>query len=822
MSPTYRRPVRQPRAFIWLAAATVGLCQATLAELPAPRLESLFPPGARAGSTVEVTATGTDLDDGETLRFSAPGFLVKLAAATTNKAVVSVGSQVPPGLYEAAWVGRFGSSNPRIFVVGDLPELLSSSTNQSRETASRLALGTTVNGKVTAGRSDYFRFPAKQGQHVVIQCSAAEIDSRLEPSLWLFDGTGREIGRSRRTGLVDFTAVRDGEYILRIHDFLNRGGEAYFYRLSISTNPQVLYTSPLSALPGTNRLVTLYGRNLPGGKPSKELGADGKPLESLSVSLRVPGDDTGATPLGAGLQLDPSAAGLDAFSYQLPSRSGAARPILLSVAQVPVLTETEPNDTSEKAQTLSIPAEVNGLFRGRKDRDYFQFEAKKGQTWVLEIISQRLGYETDPALLVQRIARDAAGKEKVSEVQEGNDTDANLGGIDFKTSSGDPSVRVEVKEDGLYQVLVRDQSTLPNEQQVRPYRLIIRPPMPDFRLTVMPATPPGPNKDSKELKSRPCLLRAGGTLALRVIASRRDGLNTPIDIRAENLPAGVRSQGVQLAGDAQSTLLILSAGEGLTNWTGAIRILGRSQTPQGERQHESRVATLVRPVPNYEAEAVRTRFTEVEPLQLTLGASAPVEATAGAKLTIPLLVQRKGDFGANLKLRLLGHPTLGGGKEIEIDKQATQAVFEVNLGETKIPEGTHLLHVETLATFQAPRSASGLSQAEIDKASAEKLLPVLKESQDKAKAALETATKAAEKAEAEAKAAPDKQPVAQQAKEAKVASTKQVEELGQKLEAATKAKVAAEERIKLFVKREFSESFFSSPVLVKILPTKPK
>src|SRR5439155_14763786 len=47
--------------------------QQNLPTLPQPRLQSVFPPGAKVGSTVEVTFIGTDIDEPDALHFSHPG-----------------------------------------------------------------------------------------------------------------------------------------------------------------------------------------------------------------------------------------------------------------------------------------------------------------------------------------------------------------------------------------------------------------------------------------------------------------------------------------------------------------------------------------------------------------------------------------------------------------------------------------------------------------------------------------------------------------------------------------------------------------------------
>ena len=57
--------------------AILLLASTLRADLPAIRLTSVFPPGARAGTTVDVTVTGADLDDLSDLRFSHPGVFAR-------------------------------------------------------------------------------------------------------------------------------------------------------------------------------------------------------------------------------------------------------------------------------------------------------------------------------------------------------------------------------------------------------------------------------------------------------------------------------------------------------------------------------------------------------------------------------------------------------------------------------------------------------------------------------------------------------------------------------------------------------------------------
>src|SRR5947209_3134817 len=70
---------------------------------------------------------------------------------------------------------------------------------------------------------DFFRFSAKKGEHVVIDCQAFRLGSTLRALLTLSAADGTELLRSRpyynRTDpLLDFVAPADGEYVLRLHD----------------------------------------------------------------------------------------------------------------------------------------------------------------------------------------------------------------------------------------------------------------------------------------------------------------------------------------------------------------------------------------------------------------------------------------------------------------------------------------------------------------------------------------------------------------------------------------------------------------------------
>ena len=132
----FARWTRRTRGVFWAVLPGVlfaaGVAQA---QLPQARLATVFPPGGKVGSSVEVAVTGTDQEDMSQLVFSHAGITSKLAE---QKFAVSIGADVPPGFYDVRMVGRFGISNPRTFVVGQRPEVLRAGTNTTDRKSTRL------------------------------------------------------------------------------------------------------------------------------------------------------------------------------------------------------------------------------------------------------------------------------------------------------------------------------------------------------------------------------------------------------------------------------------------------------------------------------------------------------------------------------------------------------------------------------------------------------------------------------------------------------------------------------------------------------------
>jgi len=515
------------------------------------------------------------------------------------------------------------------------------------------------------------------------------------------------------------------------------------------------------------------------------LSIEGKPLEQLEFALDLP--EEVARPSSA-MPFMPSQTILDGVEHRVVSPDGVSNPVLIGLATAPVVTEQEPNNQPEPAQKISPPCEIAGQLYPANDVDWFTFDGKKGDIYWVEVFSARLGLPTSPFLLIQRVTKDGKGEEKAVDVQELYEPDANIGGTEFNTRAHDPSARFEAKEDGAYRVQVRDLFNHSASNPAHVYRLSLRKERPDFRLVALPQ-PPIPGKDKKDIPVCTPILRRGETWPIKVLVFRRDGFNGDIQLTAEELPPGVSAAG-KIESGKTSGLLLLSASETATNWTGPLRIVGKAKGGDADLVREARGGSVLWHVGDPANEPVQSRLTRDLVLAVVGAESAPIslaaaenktwEASKGGRLKIPLKVTRRGDFTASLKLKPAGVPALDSFKEVDIDGKTSEPTLELDLAQQKLAPGTYTFYLQgqTQGKYRKNQEALQIAEAEAKEAqkNAEKLSADLK----KAAEALAQAVHAAKEAQALAE----------------TASEQQTEDARTKAKAAVAAKEAAEKAAK--------------------------
>jgi hypothetical protein len=591
---------------VWLIATGSTIAQPPPdTQLPVPQLNVVTPCGGKLGTTVEVTFSGVDLEEPEALRFSHPSIKAEpiqppppppadpkkpatpAPKPPISKFKVTIAPDAPVGNHDVRIVSKYGVSNPRVFVVGDLPEITEKEPNNDVAEAQRVELNSTINGAIAAPTDvDYFVFAAKKGQRVVASCLASTIDSRLRACIEIYDSRGKQLASGRHyqgtDALTDVTIPADGDYFVRLFEFTHTlGSPEHFYRLTLSTAPWIDAVYPCVVVPGKPTQVTVYGRNLPDGKPDPAAVVDGRVMEKIVVTVNPPNDPEKLQRLDFSGRVEPQTAMLDGFEFRVRNAVGVSNPFLLTYAQAPVVLDNEANDTPEAAQEITVPCEIAGRIEKKGDRDWYAFTSKKGEVYNIEVLSHRLGAATD----MRFILRNPAAKADIVELDENPDAVNPK----FFTRTDDPPVyRFAVPADGKYQLMVMSthSDTLAGPRQF--YRVRITPDVPDFRLAVMPGA--NYRNDCPQLHQ-------GGSQTLAVFAWRNDGFDGPIALTAEGLPKGVTCPPQILSPGMRSTPLVISAAADAPLFNGEIRIKGTAVIKGQNVIREARPASITWPVP---------------------------------------------------------------------------------------------------------------------------------------------------------------------------------------------------------------------------------
>ena len=537
-----------------------------------PVLNTVFPMGGQVGQSVEVTVSGSNLQGLRTLHCSLPG--IRCERLDPSRLRLTIPADTPPGLCDLWAVGDNGASSPRTFTIGNRSEQSETEPNETASTAMSVPLNVVINGRLDkAGDADHFRFEAKRGQRVIIECSAERIDSRLRAVLELFDVGGRRLAVNRGyfgiDPLIDFQVPADGAYVVKLQDLTSSGSAEHYYRLDIDTGPRVAFTVPSVIERGKAARVTLYGWNLPPASIAASLPRFSTTTEGLTPPRALKPDELldrfevdipasvaePSWPLPVRLQ--PAQAVLEgaSFPFQLP---GSHAPVMIGVTDVPVVLDHDGNHSVSSAQEIVIPCEVSGQLVAGDERDWFAIPAHRGEVFFIEALGQRIQSPVDLQVSI-------LGPSGERELAQFGDEVRNIGGT-FPTNHLDPSGRWVCPADGRYLIAIRNLIGGLQADPRRTYRLSVRREEPDFQLVAVPR-----RDDLAGLN-----VRRGGRELLDLLAFRRRGCDGAIRVSAKDLPAGVECPDVWLGPGVDRATLVVSADRNASSLFGELKLEGRS------------------------------------------------------------------------------------------------------------------------------------------------------------------------------------------------------------------------------------------------------
>ena len=196
-----------------------------IGELPC--ITHIFPLGGKRGSQAQVELHGVNL----------PADTSQLDLADDCPAFREIQAE-HKGL----------STNALPFAVDDIAELTETEPNNSKDQATKIEIPVAVNGRIQeSGDVDCFLVSVKAKQRLVIDVRARRLESPMDSILSIIDARGRQLVENDDTidagsplithhadSQLIYTFPADGDYVIKIRDVQNKGGEEYAYRLTIA------------------------------------------------------------------------------------------------------------------------------------------------------------------------------------------------------------------------------------------------------------------------------------------------------------------------------------------------------------------------------------------------------------------------------------------------------------------------------------------------------------------------------------------------------------------------------------------------------------
>jgi hypothetical protein len=251
-----------------------------------PTANYIFPAGGQRGTTVDVRVGGLFLYDKCEFDLSAPG--VKATPHLTRakrlwfdgpvlplpesqqqedypadmQGSVTLAKDAPVGAYRARVATAQGGAGGLVFVVGDLPEVVEKEIDGDA-IPQPIKLPVTANGRIFPRENiDLWEFDGEAGKTVTAFVHAQSLNSPLIPQLDILDANGKVVAEQMlhpcvgTDGSVKFTPKVAGKYRVRITDARTLGGQAYVYRLTVTTTDVPAFHFPIKVKPDGLRDVT--------------------------------------------------------------------------------------------------------------------------------------------------------------------------------------------------------------------------------------------------------------------------------------------------------------------------------------------------------------------------------------------------------------------------------------------------------------------------------------------------------------------------------------------------------------------------------------
>ena len=263
------RPIRRLVGGLPILALSGGLLAPTFAA--PPTLDALIPSGGRKGTAMASLSISGKTDPWPPQVWCSNPDVKIEALEEKGRFAFSIDSKAEPG---PCWVRLFneeGASEPRIFVVGSLPETVEDSGQGNDGFAEAIPVETlpvVINGRLEKSQDvDAWKVALRKGQSFHARLDGYSLRSGIDPFLHLYDPDGIRLalGNDNPRNLdprLFHQAEKDGDYVVAVmaiatppnaNVFFHGGGTAA-WRLTLSTDAADLPSDAVSEVPTEDSL----------------------------------------------------------------------------------------------------------------------------------------------------------------------------------------------------------------------------------------------------------------------------------------------------------------------------------------------------------------------------------------------------------------------------------------------------------------------------------------------------------------------------------------------------------------------------------------
>ncbi|MDR2757234.1 MAG: PPC domain-containing protein [Planctomycetaceae bacterium] len=456
---------------------------------------------------------------------------------------VTIAPNAELGNRELRLVTMSGLSTPLYFQVGVHPEFKEREPNSMdtngvagfmRELPPPIyETPVVLNGQILHSDIDRFQFRAKKGETLVLHAQARQLMPYLadavpgwfEAVITVYDANEKELAyadcyRFDADPLLVFTPPEDGVYTVEIRDSVFRGREDFVYRLTIAPSPVVESVFPLGLKQGTSATLKLEGKNLAVNKIQVNATPENATLEnatSENVTSETEQHFCTITKIG---------------NQWLPL------PIQYEVDLLPETFESGNNNSAAAAQPVAMPIIINGKISKSGEYDFYRFAGNEGVSVTIEVTARRLNSPLDSRITLF----DASGK-LLAENDDGKTVDEKYMSPIFGTRTHNADSKITLTLPNTSPFILRIGDATRNGGNAYTYRLRISKPRPEFDVYITPSA---------------LTFFAGNNEPIRFYVDRKEGEDTPIELRIVGDAQGFQLDGGLIPADKNSVTAALT------------------------------------------------------------------------------------------------------------------------------------------------------------------------------------------------------------------------------------------------------------------------